>query len=200
MKTVVHGRKARDPLLHVEADGVLVNIHVGLTDSDGHHVTHVAVSPDDETRGGDADGYIWYQDGARIIRLEKGEICPATKTEGRPDPREVVARIEQQIQDERVAACSECAEDLPNAERCEVSDDGEHVPDQELHDPPDDKPTRWIELALRVRVPNDDYDYLSDVVGRLETLLALLNLHPLVSGAGTAGPSGSGFVREVDEW
>jgi hypothetical protein len=81
MKTIVHGRKARDPLLHIEADGVLVNIHVGLTDSEGHHVTHVAISPDDETRGGDADGYIWYRDDARIIRLEKGEARPTSGTE-----------------------------------------------------------------------------------------------------------------------
>lgn len=77
MKTIRHGRNARDKLLHIEADGVLVNIHVGLTDMDGRHVTNVSVSPDDRSTGGDGSGHYWYQDGARIIRLHPGEEPPA---------------------------------------------------------------------------------------------------------------------------
>lgn len=77
MKTITHGRGARDRLLHVEADGCIVNIHVGLTDLKGRHVTRVDVIPDDERRGGDADGFIWYADGPRVIRLEKGEARPS---------------------------------------------------------------------------------------------------------------------------
>jgi hypothetical protein len=83
MKTIRHGRNARDQLLHIEADGVLVNIRVGLTDVEGHHVTHVSVSPEDASRGGDGTGYYWYQDGARIIRLHPGERPPNYMPEAR---------------------------------------------------------------------------------------------------------------------
>lgn len=81
MKTIRHGRNARDPLLHIEADGVLVNIRVGLTDTEGHHVTRIDISPDDTSRGGDGEGYSWHQDGPRIIRLPPGEEPPAPKLE-----------------------------------------------------------------------------------------------------------------------
>lgn len=76
MKSIRHPRNAKDPLLHIEADGCLVNIRVGLTDVEGHHVTRVDISPDDASRGGDGTGHYWYQDGARIIRLEPGEEAP----------------------------------------------------------------------------------------------------------------------------
>lgn len=47
-------------LLHVETDGCIVNIHVGLRDSFGNRVTRVNVIPDDEYRGGDGNGSIWH--------------------------------------------------------------------------------------------------------------------------------------------
>lgn len=60
---------------HIEADGVTVDITVGLSDDAGHVVTRVDVSPQDETRGGDAAGRVWvHQPGdARVIRLNDGE-------------------------------------------------------------------------------------------------------------------------------
>jgi hypothetical protein len=61
--------------LHIETDGCVVNIDVGLTDSAGHQVTSVRVSPDDETRGGDGEGRIWLQNGPRVIRLHEGEVA-----------------------------------------------------------------------------------------------------------------------------
>lgn len=64
-------------LLHIETDGCLVNIHVGLTDRDGHQVTSVRISPDDVSRGGDGAGRIWVQDGSRIVRLHEGETALA---------------------------------------------------------------------------------------------------------------------------
>lgn len=67
------GRNRSDDLLHVETDGCIVNIRVGLTDNEGRQVTNVTVLPDDETRGGDGEGRIWRQDGARIIRLHEDE-------------------------------------------------------------------------------------------------------------------------------
>jgi len=55
---------------HIETDGCIVNITVGLRADDGREVTRVDVLPDDETRGGDAEGRCWRQaDGdARVIR------------------------------------------------------------------------------------------------------------------------------------
>jgi hypothetical protein len=59
-----------------------VNITVGLTDAHGRAVTRVDVSPEDETRGGDAEGRIWKVDGARIVCHGK----PADHAEGsRPE-------------------------------------------------------------------------------------------------------------------
>jgi hypothetical protein len=61
-------------LLHIETDGCIVNIRVGLTDAEGHQVTSVMIIPDDESRGGDGQGRIWHQaDGARVIRLHEDE-------------------------------------------------------------------------------------------------------------------------------
>jgi hypothetical protein len=114
------------------------------------------------------------------------------------DPREVVDRIWQAIRDGNVVTCSNCEEELPSDEPCDADEDGEHSPDQDFDDPPDDQPARVLELALKIEVPNDGYDYATDVTGRLEHLLSLLNLHPLVSAAGTGGPTGSGYVREVE--
>lgn len=61
-------------LLHIETDGCIVNIRVGLRDMAGRPVTRVDVSPEDETRSPDMDGYYWRiaTDGApgvsRVIR------------------------------------------------------------------------------------------------------------------------------------
>lgn len=63
-------------LLHIEAEGCVINIRVGLTDASGALVTRVDVSPDDESRGGDGGGYMWHAvDGpisGRIVRFEGG--------------------------------------------------------------------------------------------------------------------------------
>jgi hypothetical protein len=60
-------------LLHIETDGCIVNIQVGLHDVDGRQVTSVRISPDDKSRGGDENGRIWVQDGSRIVQLLPGE-------------------------------------------------------------------------------------------------------------------------------
>lgn len=62
-------------LLHIETDGAVVNIQVGLHDADGRQVTSVRISPDGQNRGGDGEGRIWVQDGSRIIRLHEGETA-----------------------------------------------------------------------------------------------------------------------------
>jgi hypothetical protein len=74
MRTIHHTARAADKTLHVEAEGVLVNIQVGLSDDEGRRVTRVDISPDDATRGGR-----WYQDGARIVELLPGENPPTTR-------------------------------------------------------------------------------------------------------------------------
>jgi hypothetical protein len=55
--------------MHIEVEGCIVNITVGLRDTYGRRVTRVDVSPDDESRGGDGNGNIWRQEpgDARII-------------------------------------------------------------------------------------------------------------------------------------
>lgn len=59
-----------DNLLHIETDGCVVNIRVGLMDDNGRKVTRVDILPDDETRGGDGRGYVWHVDGPCVIRQE----------------------------------------------------------------------------------------------------------------------------------
>lgn len=76
MKRIVHSRNAKDQVLHIETDGAIVNITVGLTDADGNPVTRIDISPDDETRSPDPEGYYWYRDDARVIRLPKGQRRP----------------------------------------------------------------------------------------------------------------------------
>ncbi len=69
MKTVRHTAQARDNLLHIETDGCIVNIRVGLSDSEGRRVTSVEIIPEDESRSPDADGRFWELDGARNNRV-----------------------------------------------------------------------------------------------------------------------------------
>ncbi len=63
-----HKRSPKPRTFHIEIDGAVVNITVGLTDNEGRLVSRVDVSPDDESRGGDEGGRVWHQDGPRIIR------------------------------------------------------------------------------------------------------------------------------------
>lgn len=46
MKTVVHNEHARDKLLHIEAEGCIINVRVGLTDNWGRKVTSIEITPD----------------------------------------------------------------------------------------------------------------------------------------------------------
>lgn len=68
--------RGRVRTMHIETDGAIVNITVGLYDNEGRKVTRVDVLPDDESRGGDAEGYIWRQDGQRVIRAREPGMRP----------------------------------------------------------------------------------------------------------------------------
>jgi hypothetical protein len=46
MKTIRHTSRSRDPLLHIETDFGIVNIRVGLHDTDGNAVTSIEIIPD----------------------------------------------------------------------------------------------------------------------------------------------------------
>lgn len=48
-----------DNQLHIETDGCVVNLRVGLTDIEGRPITRVDVLPDSEYRGGDGVGNFW---------------------------------------------------------------------------------------------------------------------------------------------
>jgi len=50
MKTVRHFATARDKLLHIETEGCIVNIRLGLHNIQGEEVTSVEILPD-ETDG-----------------------------------------------------------------------------------------------------------------------------------------------------
>jgi hypothetical protein len=76
VKRITHSANARDKLLHIETDGCIVNIRVGLTDSEGRRVTSVEILPEDETRAPDLDGHYWHLDGhvnSRVIRQPSTE-------------------------------------------------------------------------------------------------------------------------------
>lgn len=63
-----------DNLLHIETDGCIVNIRVGLTDAQGRKVTAVTILPEDESRGGDGEGRIWHLvDGVRVVQQPNDE-------------------------------------------------------------------------------------------------------------------------------
>jgi hypothetical protein len=56
-------------LLHIETDGCIVNIRVGLHDAAGRQVTSVMVDPDNYAE----DGGKWVQDDSRVVQLRAGE-------------------------------------------------------------------------------------------------------------------------------
>ncbi len=66
MKTVHHFNTAREKLLHIETEGGIVNIRVGLHDTEGKAVTHVEILPDQ------GKGEEWDLQGAINNRLIKG--------------------------------------------------------------------------------------------------------------------------------
>jgi hypothetical protein len=47
MKTIVISERSKDKLLHIEAPGCIVNIRVGLSDSNGNAITSVEVKCDE---------------------------------------------------------------------------------------------------------------------------------------------------------
>lgn len=46
MKRISHFNTARDKLLHIETEGAIVNIRVGLSDNQGQAVTSIEILPD----------------------------------------------------------------------------------------------------------------------------------------------------------
>jgi hypothetical protein len=65
MRSITHTSPSRDRVLHIETDGAIVNIEVGLSDVHGNSVTRVDVIAD---RTPDADGYMWDVVDSRVIR------------------------------------------------------------------------------------------------------------------------------------
>lgn len=76
MKRIQHTARSREKLLHIETEGCIVNIRVGLSDSEGRAVTSVEIVPDKADRGGDGEGRVWTLDGTlnnRVIRQPEDE-------------------------------------------------------------------------------------------------------------------------------
>mgnify|MGYP005829683835 CR=1 FL=1 len=61
--------KPRKNVLHIEADGCIVNVYEKLHDRFGRDVTVVEILPDDETRGGDWKLYGYMNN--RVVKLKK---------------------------------------------------------------------------------------------------------------------------------
>jgi hypothetical protein len=62
VKTVTHNERSRDKLLHIEAPGCIINIHVGLTDNTGRSVTAISINADGDRYSGDP---AWWIDGEK---------------------------------------------------------------------------------------------------------------------------------------
>jgi hypothetical protein len=47
MKTIYHFKTAKDPLLHIETEGGIINVRVGLSEPGTYrHLTHIEILPD----------------------------------------------------------------------------------------------------------------------------------------------------------
>jgi hypothetical protein len=147
------------------------------------------LSGDFDFRGEDGD--LWryaFADGDMVY--QHAEFDDELMQQARVTLREIAEFAESEH-----ATCRECSAYLPaDDEHCPTSEDGQHEPDMVLSDPPEDEPTRDVTVQFKIRVPNDDYDYHVDISGRLEWMLSLMLLHPLVTSVETSGPSGSGWV------
>lgn len=78
MKNISHTSSARDPLLQISTDGGIVNIRVGVRDSQGRRVTPIEVLADDAS----LEDTFWHLDGYENTRLV--HIDPATALDVRP--------------------------------------------------------------------------------------------------------------------
>lgn len=63
MKTITHNARSKDKMLHIETEGGIVNIKVGLTDRENRPVTSIEVIPDLYV------GENWHRDGYGNTRL-----------------------------------------------------------------------------------------------------------------------------------
>lgn len=58
MRRINISPKARDKLVHIEFPGGLINIHLGLTNSDGQDVTHISISADGDRYAGNPEYWV----------------------------------------------------------------------------------------------------------------------------------------------
>lgn len=73
-RAAFYARRCGPQTFHIEVDGAIVNIMVGLETRNGRQVTRVDIIPDDERRGGDSDGRVWKDLGdGRVVRLHENE-------------------------------------------------------------------------------------------------------------------------------
>jgi hypothetical protein len=70
-------------ILHIETDGCVVNIQVGLRDSADRPVTRIDVSADGHDRGGDGEGRIWQAFHGNAQLGQGGGVIRVIMTEGR---------------------------------------------------------------------------------------------------------------------
>jgi delta 1-pyrroline-5-carboxylate dehydrogenase len=83
VKTVKHTNLARDRVLHIEADGAIINVTVGLYNDAGQRVTMIEVIPDDPRRVG---GPIWTMDRGDGVALTATEVLRLTSSDATAAP------------------------------------------------------------------------------------------------------------------
>lgn len=103
--TFYAGRNRSGNKLHIETDGAIVNITVGLRDSAGRRATSVQVSPDNYAERGGR----WVLDGSRVVQLLDGETAL-------PEPTVVTVAWDQAQRDIAALALHRMAFSAPDSE------------------------------------------------------------------------------------
>lgn len=76
MRTITISERSRCKWLHIEAPGCIINITIGLHDSDGRPVTNVSVAADGYRYAGEPAWWVDAEPGAtdrvfRIVRFDR---------------------------------------------------------------------------------------------------------------------------------
>lgn len=67
MKTIVISERSQDKLLHIEAPGCIINVHIGLHDSAGNGITAIEIKCDEYA--GEPNVYLPDFDNAKTLNV-----------------------------------------------------------------------------------------------------------------------------------
>lgn len=75
MRTISLSSRSRAKLLHIEAPGCIINIHVGLSDVDGREVTRVSIDADGDRYSGEPQWWIDGEEGKKGLGVRIVRTC-----------------------------------------------------------------------------------------------------------------------------